>query len=428
MQTALHRRRAQWSWALYDWANSAFATTVMAGFFPVFFKSYWATGMAATESTVRLGTANALASLLVVLLAPVLGVIADRSGHKKRLLLSLAMLGALMSGGLFLVAQGQWQIAAALYVFGVLGVAGGNVAYDALLLDVARHDELERVSALGFALGYLGGGLLFAVNVAMVMHPDWFGLTDKGEAVRVAFLMVGLWWLLFSVPIALFVHETPQDSGPPPARGLRIAWNELRVTWQILRSLRMAFIFLVAYWCYIDGVDTIVRMAVDYGLSLGFAAEDLLGALLLTQLVGFPAALVFGRIGQRVGAKHAIWLALAVYVLVVFWASRMAQSWEFYGLAVAIGLVQGGVQAMSRALYARLIPAEHAGRLFGLYNMMGKFAAVIGPLLVGWVGVISGSSRTGILSVLLLFVIGGWLLAYVDVARGEREAARLQGE
>lgn len=422
MNLPRHRRRAQWSWALYDWANSAFATTVMAGFFPVFFKSYWAVGMSATDSTVRLGTANAVASLLVVLLAPVLGVIADRSGRKKRLLLLLAMLGALMSGGLFLVAQGQWLIAAGLYVFGVLGFAGGNVSYDAMLLDVARRDEFERVSALGFGLGYLGGGLLFAVNVAMVMNPDMFGLADKGEAVRVAFLMVALWWLLFSVPIALFVHEVPRAEHKTRTHGLRVAWSELLSTWRLLRSLRMAFIFLLAYWFYIDGVDTIVRMAVDYGLSLGFVAEDLLAALLLTQLVGFPAALLFGRIGDRIGAKRAIWLALAVYVLVVFWAARMSQSWEFYGLAVTIGLVQGGVQAMSRALYARLIPAEHAGRLFGLYNMMGKFAAVIGPLLVGWVGVLSGSSRAGILSVLVLFVIGGWLLAHVDVARGEREA------
>lgn len=417
------RRRAQWSWALYDWANSAFATTVMAGFFPVFFKSYWTTGMTATESTVRLGSANAIASLLVVVLAPVLGIVADRSGRKKRLLLTLAMLGALMSAGLYLVAAGQWLLAAALYVFGVLGFAGGNVTYDALLLDVAGNDELERVSALGFALGYLGGGLLFAVNVMMVVHPEWFGLADKAAAVRVAFAMVGLWWAVFSLPVALYVREAPRKTATSGADGMRVAWREALTTWRLLRSLRMAFLFLLAYWCYIDGVDTIVRMAVDYGLSLGFAADHLLGALLLTQVVGFPAALAFGRIGDRIGAKRAIWLALAVYAVVVFWASRMAATWEFYGLATAIGLVQGGVQAMSRALFARLIPAEHAGRLFGLYNMMGKFAAVIGPLLVGWVGLLSGSSRVGILSVLLLFVAGGWLLAQVDVARGAREAS-----
>ena len=422
----MSRRRAQWSWAFYDWANSAFATTVMAGFFPVFFKSYWAAGMSATESTARLGTANALASLLVVLLAPMLGVIADRSGHKKRLLLLLATLGILMTAGLFLVAEGYWLVAMGLYVFGIIGFAGGNVAYDAMLLDVAERSEFERMSALGFALGYLGGGILFALNVAMVLEPAWFGLADKGEAVRYAFVSVALWWALFSLPIMLFVHESPRVDQPRKRGGIGLAWRELVETWRLLRSLPMAFTFLLAYWFYIDGVDTIVRMAVDYGLSLGFAAEGLLTALLITQLVGFPAALVFGRIGDRIGAKQAIGVALIVYMLTVLWASRMSETWEFYGLAVIIGLVQGGVQAMSRALYARLIPAEHAGRLFGLYNMMGKFAAVVGPVMVGWVALASGSSRIGILSVLILFIIGAVLLTRVDVARGEREARRAE--
>ncbi len=419
-------RRSQWSWALYDWANSAFATTVMAGFFPVFFKSYWSADVSVTESTARLGTANAIASLLVMLLAPLLGVIADRSGRKKGLLLMLTTLGVLMSAGLFLVAEGYWLVAAGLYVFGVVGFAGANVTYDAMLLDVAAKDEVERVSALGYALGYLGGGLLFTVNVLMVLYPQSFGLADKAEAVRLAFLMVAIWWAVFSLPVMLYVHEQGH-AATREGRGLRQAWAELVATWRLLRSLPMAFTFLLAYWCYIDGVDTIVRMAVDYGMSLGFAAEGLLTALLITQFVGFPAALVFGRIGDRIGAKHAIWLALVVYVIVVFWASQMHAEWEFYGLAVVIGLVQGGIQAMSRALYARLIPTEHAGRLFGLYNMMGKFAAVVGPLLVGWVAVLSDSARMGILSVLLLFVAGGWLLGRVDVRAGQRAAAEWEG-
>jgi len=421
-------KRAQWSWAFYDWANSAFATTVMAGFFPVFFKSYWATGVPATESTMRLGSTNAIASMLVVLLAPLLGVIADRSGRKKGLLLMLATLGVLMSAGLFLVAEGYWLVAAGCYVLGVIGFAGANVAYDAMLTDVAEKSELERVSAMGFALGYLGGGLLFALNVLMVLYPESFGLADKSQAVRFAFLMVAVWWAVFSLPVLLFVHEPARPPAWKPFAGMRGAWAELAESWRLLRSLPMAFVFLLAYWFYIDGVDTIVRMAVDYGLSLGFAAENLLVALLITQLVGFPAALAFGRIGDRIGAKRAIWLALVVYVVVVFWAWRMSASWEFYGIAVVIGLVQGGIQAMSRALYARLIPPQHAGRLFGLYNMMGKFAAVVGPLLVGWVTLVSDSSRTGMLSVLLLFLVGAWLLSRVDVARGEREAVRQEAE
>lgn len=417
-------RRAQWSWALYDWANSAFATTVMAGFFPVFFKTYWSAGMTATESTAHLGMANGLASLFGVLLAPVLGVIADRSGVRKRLLLRLAAFGALMSGGLFFVAEGGWLIAAALYLFGILGFAGGNVVYDALLLGVAKPAELERVSALGFALGYLGGGLLFAVNVLMVMWPESFGLAAKAEAVRWSFLSVAIWWLLFSIPVWLFVDEPPPTRSAEPGSATAVAWRELRVSWRLLRQLPNARWFLLAYWCYIDGVDTIVRMAVDYGLSIGFAADGLLLALLITQLVGFPAALLFGRIGDAYGAKRAIALALVVYVLVVLWAWQMRETWEFYALAVVIGLVQGGIQAMSRAQYARLIPTEHAGRLFGLYNMMGKLAAVLGPFMVAWVAHATGDSRSGILSLLLLFLFGGGLLWRVDTEAGEREAGR----
>jgi len=419
-------RRAQWSWAFYDWANSAFATTVMAGFFPVFFKSYWAAGVTASESTAQLGTANAVASLVAVLLAPALGVLADRAGHKKRLLLLFAALGSLMTGSLFLVEQGYWLVASGIYVLGIIAFAGGNVVYDAMLLDIAERHQLERVSALGFALGYLGGGLLFAVNVVMVVQPEWFGFADKAEAVRLAFVMVALWWALFSLPVLLFVPDRAAG-GVRPGRGVGTGWQELRETWRLLRRLRMAFIFLIAYWFYIDGVDTVVRMGVDYGLSLGFAAESLLTALLITQVVGFPAALLFGRLGERIGAKRAIWLAIAVYVLVVFWATRMAESWEFYVMAVAIGLVQGGIQAMSRALYARMIPVEHAGRLFGLYNMMGKFAAIIGPLLVGWVTLATDSARVGILSILVLFAIGGVLLSRVDVAVGERDALNAGG-
>ncbi len=398
----------------------------MAGFFPVFFKSYWAADLSAVESTARLGAANAVASLLVVLLAPMLGVAADRAGRKKALLLLLATLGILMTTGLFLVAQGHWLLAAFLYVGGIIGFAGGNVSYDALLLDVAERSELERLSALGFAVGYLGGGLLFAINVAMVMQPDWFGLADKSAAVRVSFLTVAAWWAVFTVPLLLFVKE-PSTVNRSSLLGWRQAWREVLVSWQLLRQLPNALTFLIAYWCYIDGVDTIVRMAVDYGMSIGFAAEGLLTALLITQLVGFPAALLFGRVGERIGARGAIWLALAVYGLVVLWAARMTEPWEFYGLAVMIGLVQGGVQAMSRALFARLIPAEHAGRLFGLYNMMGKFAAILGPVLVGWVGLATDSSRIGILSILVLFIAGAALLARVDVERGQREAQRVSG-
>lgn len=419
-------RRTIISWALYDWANSAFATTVMAGFFPVFFKQYWASSKAVTESTFLLGSANAVASLLVVVSAPFLGAIADRGSAKRRFLIFFAAMGVVMTGGLYMVAQGDWLLALVLYAIAVLGFSGGNLFYDALLVDVAGANSLDRVSALGFALGYLGGGLLFTLDVLMVSYPDFFGLPDAAAAVRYAFLSVALWWALFSIPLLLFVKERRCAAHPGWWGSIRGGLQQLKATVGQVRRLRMTFLFLLAYWLYIDGVDTIVRMAVDYGLALGFESNGLMMALLITQFVGFPAAILFGRLGDRYGARRGIMLAIATYVLIILWAYRMDHVWEFYGLAIAIGLVQGGIQALSRSYYARLIPRDKAGEFFGFYNMLGKFAAVAGPLLMGWVSVATGSPRLSILSVLVLFLGGALLLSLVDVEEGQRQARTLE--
>jgi len=410
-------KRKQLSWAFYDWANSAYATTVMAGFFPVFFKEYWAADLSVVDSTFWLGVGNSAASILVVILAPFIGALADQGGRKKRLLILFAVLGVLMSGSLYMVAAGQWLAALIIYGLGILGFSSSIVCYDALLVDVAPREKFDRVSAFGFAMGYLGGGLLFAVNVVMVLKPGFFGLADAGEAVRVAFLMVAIWWALFSIPVLLFVEEQKRVPARVSGSVFRSALGEIVENFREVRRYRMAFLFLIAYWLYIDGVDTIVRMAVDYGLAIGFASSDLLTALLVTQFVGFPAALVFGRIGERYGPKAGILLALVIYILVVFWAWRMQSAWEFYSMAVMIGLVQGGIQSLSRSLYARLIPPDRAGAFFGLYNMLGKFAAVLGPLLVGAVSALTQNPRAGILAVLLLFAAGGMVLLRVKVEK-----------
>lgn len=423
-RTAEPTSRSVYAWAFYDWANSAFATTVMAGFFPLFFKTYWNAGVADTVSTFRLGIANSIASLIVVLLAPLLGAIADHMDRRKGFLLLFTALGVAMTGALHFVAAGEWQLAALCYVLAVLGFSGGNLFYDSLLVFVARPERWDRVSALGFALGYLGGGVLFAFNVLMVLNPAWFGLADAAAAVRISFLTVAVWWALFSIPVLIGVHET---RAPTPTRlrhALHDGFGQLRRTLREIGRLPQTFLFLLAYWLYIDGVDTIVRMAVDYGLSLGFPSNSLITALLITQFVGFPAALAFGRIGERIGARRGILIALGVYILVTAWGAFMDQVWEFYLLAAVIGLVQGGVQSLSRSLYARLIPPHRSAEFFGFYNMLGKFAAVMGPALMGWVGVLSGSPRIGILSVLVLFLLGAFLLTRVDLERGMRDAGR----
>ena len=405
--------RQKWGWAMYDWANSAFATVVMAGFFPVFFKDYWNAGLDPVDSTFRLGVANSLASLLIVLLAPLLGAVADRLARRKAMLLAFALLGSLMTAGLYLVGQGEWQLAMFLYVFAMIGFSGSNIFYDSLLPFVSHDRDMDRTSALGFSLGYLGGGLLLSLNVGMVLHPEWFGLADPASAVRASFLVVAAWWLLFSIPLFLLVEEPGGDGSAMSVQVLLAGFQRIWRTLHEVRQLQNIWLFLVAYWLYIDGVDTIVRMAVDYGLSLGFNQNDLILALLLTQFTGFPSALLFGRLGSRFGAKAGILGGLLIYVLVTVWASVMTTAAEFYYLAVLIGLAQGGVQALSRSLYARMIPAGRSAEFFGFYNMLGKFAAIIGPVLMGWIGVLSGNPRTGILSLLVLFTAGAVLLVKV---------------
>lgn len=415
------KRRQVFSWACYDWANSAFSTTVMAGFFPLFFKQYWAADMSTGESTFLLGSINAFASILIVIMAPILGAIADRGGSRKRFLFYFAMMGIVMTGGLNLASDGNWAMALVLYGLAVIGFSGGNIFYDSLLVNVAEEQEYDVVSALGFAFGYLGGGVLFTVNVLMTLYPEAFGLADTATAVKISFLMVAIWWALFSIPLLLFVPEPQSASAGMWRDNIRDGFIQLRNTLSQIRQLKQVFLFLLAYWFYIDGVDTIVRMAVDYGLALGFNSNDLITALLITQFVGFPAALLFGWLGNRKGARFGIMLAIFIYWLVILWAFRMQEVWEFYAMAVAIGLVQGGIQSLSRSFYARIIPRDKAGEFFGFYNMLGKFAAVLGPLMMGGVSLLSGSPRFSILSVSLLFIIGALLLSRVNEEEGRRQ-------
>jgi UMF1 family MFS transporter len=421
-----NEKRPVLAWSLYDWGNSAFATTVMAGFFPVFFKQYWSAGVEVTDSTFFLGVANSLASLIIVLLAPLLGAIADRVSHRKRFLIFFAFLGVCMSALLPLVAKGEWAWAVLFYVFATIGFSGSVTFYDSLIVFVTTPARYDQVSALGYAMGYLGGGLLFALNVWMTLQPETFGLADAAEAVRLSFFMVALWWALFTVPLALWVTEPAGDSGSGSGAAIRAGLIQLRDTFREIRTLRVVFLFLLGYWCYIDGVDTIVRMAVDYGLSIGFSSDSLIVALLITQFVGFPAAIAFGYLGNRLGPKNGIYLAIAVYAMIVVWAYWMDSEREFYGLAIAIGLVQGGIQSLSRSLYARIIPADKSAEFFGFYNMLGKFAAVLGPVMVGWAGMASGNPRIGILTLLLLFGLGALFLSRVDLEEGRRRAEALE--
>ena len=418
MEKGFDRKKAV-SWAFYDWANSAYATTVMAGFFPIFFKQYWSAGADVHMSTFHLGTANSIASITVAVLAPILGYVADKGGAKKKFLLFFLTLGAIATASLGLVGKGEWAAAAACYALATIGFAGGNVFYDSLIVSVAGKQKMDFVSALGYSFGYLGGGLLFALNVWMTLSPQTFGLADSMEAVKCAFVIVAGWWAIFAIPLFLFVPEPLREGRAGGFSAVKAGFAQLGQAFQEIRKVRVAFLFLIGYWLYIDGVDTIVLMAVDYGMSLGFDSTTLIKALLVTQFVGFPAAIGFGKLGEKLGTKAGIFIGLAVYIVVAVWGFFMKQQSEFYILAIAIGLVQGGVQSLSRSFYAKIIPPESAAEFFGFYNMLGKFAAVIGPFMMGWVSVVSGNARYSILAVIALFVAGAAVLYFVPAQKSE---------
>jgi UMF1 family MFS transporter len=438
-------KKSIWGWVFYDWANSAFATTVMAGFFPIFFKQYWSYGTDTNLSTAQLGFGNAIASLIVALLAPILGAIADKGSARKKFLVFFAYMGVLMTAGLSLVGKGQWAMAIIIYVLGIIGFSGSIVFYDALLPLVTRESRFDQVSSLGYAMGYLGGGLLFLLNVSMTLAPERFGLPDAAAAVRFAFITVAAWWGGFTVLTIIWVSEKDRRPSEVGVRGAVVqGLQQIMATFKQSRRMKNIFLFLLAYWFYIDGVDTIIRMAVDYGLSLGFESADLILALLMVQFIGFPAALGFGMLGKTIGVRRAIFLAIGLYLLITGWSTVLTSKREFFVLAAMIGLVQGGIQALSRSFYARLIPDNRTAEYFGFYNMLGKFATIIGPALMGAVGLIAKrllmppspttaelvhisqqASRWSIGSVAILFLVGGLLFYFVDEKQGRTEAAFL---
>ncbi|VAW58598.1 Uncharacterized MFS-type transporter YxiO [hydrothermal vent metagenome] len=408
----MYKNKSIISWAFYDWANSVFATVVIAGFFPIVFKSYWAANLTETQNTFWLGAGNAAASLIVVGLAPILGIIGDKYNIRKPLLLSFMLLGVITTSMFYFSGEGSWVLALSLYIIATVGFMAANIFYDALLVPVSKKSQIDKVSGLGYGMGYLGGGVALALCVALTQQPEIFGFNSTIDAVLVCFLLVAVWWFVFSVPLALWVKDTQDEKN-------KISDGVLPQTFKLFKMVfkdRQTRLFLFAYWVYIDGVDTIIRMAVDYGMALGFATSDLIQALLITQFVGFPAAILYGYIGNKVGVKNSLMAGIGIYALITWLGYSMKSADDFYVLAVLIGLVQGGVQAMSRSYFTRMIPQGQAAEYFGIYNMLGKSAAIIGPIMMGGVALITENHRYSILSVLLLFIIGAFVLSRVNVS------------
>jgi UMF1 family MFS transporter len=421
---ALHRPELR-AWALYDWGNSPFITIVITAVFPIFFFEVAATGLAPGERTSALAWANSLSLALIALVSPVLGALADHAPIKKRFLAGFMVLGASATAAIALVTTGDWLFALLLFGLGQIGATGSFVFYDSLLPHIASEEEVDRVSTAGYALGYVGGGAVLAVVILLTQKPDWFGLADGWAGARLGFVLVALWWILFSVPLFRRVREPALLRTAVRPRGLalvRTSFSGLMVTFRELRKYRQATLFLFAFLIYNDGVGTIIKMATIYGAEIGLETGAMIIAILITQFVGIPCTFLFGQAAGRIGTKPAIFAGLAVYCVVSILGYFMTTAAHFYLLAGMVGLVQGGVQALSRSLFSSMIPRARSSEMFALFGVFEKFAGIFGPALFAGMQMLTNSSRNGILSVIAFFLIGGLLLSRVDVAEGRRAA------
>jgi MFS transporter, UMF1 family len=421
------------AWAMYDWASSAMQTTIMVAVFPIYFVKVAGAGIPESGATQRLAAVNSLALVVIAVISPILGAISDYRGAKKRFLAGFMAMGVVAILGMFWIDRGDLELASALFTLSLIGVAGSFVFYEALLPHVARPAEIDRVSTAGYAMGYVGGGILLALNLAWIQQPEWFGLPhgptlDEHQStlpVRLAFVSVALWWVVFSIPLFRQVREPPRVVEQDEIRGgnpIIMAFVRLLETFRELRSYRNAFLLLLAFLIYNDGIQTIIKMATAYGTEIGIGQSALIGAILLVQFVGIPCSFLFGMLASRIGAKHALFLGLLVYTAISVLGYFMTSALHFYILAGLVGTVQGGTQALSRSIFASMIPRHKSGEFFGFFSVFEKFAGIFGPLIYAGTIAATGSSRNAILSVILFFAVGALLLWPVNIAEGQRLA------
>jgi UMF1 family MFS transporter len=420
----LHRPELR-AWAMYDWANSAFQTTVITAVFPPFFSDYAAAGLAPADATARFAWATTIAVTVTAAIGPVLGAIADVRGLKKTLLAMSMSVGVVATLLMATIAQGEWAFAAVVFMIANIGIAASFVFYDSLLPHIAAPEEVDRVSTSAYAIGYLGGGVLLVINLAWILSPGTFGLADSVAAIRLSFVSVAVWWLVFSLPLFVRVRE-PAPSLESDRRHtvnpVRVAFVRLRETFRELRGYREAFLMLVAFLLYNDGIQTIIRMASIYGAEVGIDRNAQIAAFVLVQFVGVPCSFLFGALAHRVGAKQGVFIGLAVYVAISVLGYFMTAAWQFFTLAFLVGTVQGGTQALSRSLFARMIPKHKSSEYFGFFAVFEKFAGIAGPALFAASVTLFESSRAAVLSIIVFFVLGALVLTRVDVAAGEARA------
>ncbi len=410
------------AWVQYDWANSAFATTMLAAVLPIYYESVAGAGLPGNTAENYWGFTQTVAMLLVAILSPILGAVADYTGAKVRFLTGFAVVGALASACMALVGEGDWLLASVLIVIGTLGFSGGNTFYDSLLTDLVPIEKRDIISARGYSMGYLGGGLLLAVNLVMIEGWEMVGFPDKTTATQIVFLTVGIWWLLFALPLFRRVKDVPRNRQAAIGTVVRTSFANLGRTLRSIRRYPQLSKYMLSYWFFNDGINTIILMATVYGSGIGIGTSHLITALLITQFVAFPCTLLFGRFAARSGAKRALYVSLAIYVLIVVLGYFMSSAAHFYALAIMVGLVQGGSQATARSIYANLVPPSRSAEFFGFLSLSSKFSSVAGPFVFAVTGTITGSSRLAILSLIAFFIIGIALLTRVDLVKGRAEA------
>ncbi|MCF8002096.1 MAG: MFS transporter [Halanaerobiales bacterium] len=416
-------KKTIYSWVIYDWANSAFATTILAAVLPIYYNDVAAANLPDNLATSYWGYTQAIAMLIIALITPILGAVADYSKSKKIFLKLFIYIGITGTGLLFFITEGMYLLASLFFIIANIGFSGGNIFYDSFLPIITKKDKIDYVSSMGYSAGYLGGGLLLLINLLMIMKPSLFGISDTLIATRLSFLTVAIWWFVFSIPALINLPESRIGLGkftfvPYIKQGLSRVLN----TFRNVRKYKELWKFLIAFWIYNDGIGTIIRMATIYGREIGIGQNDLIGALLLTQVIGIPFTLIFGKLGEKIGAKKGIYISLAVYLIITVMGYRLDSALDFWILAGLVGTVQGGAQALSRSLYGTLIPNEKSAEFFGFYGISSKFAAITGPFVFALVGQLTGSSRYGILAVALFFIFGMIMLSTVNVKKGVKES------
>ena len=431
------------AWSMYDWANSAFATTIMAAVLPIYYSAIAQPELTATQTTAYWGYTNSIALLLIAIISPILGAMADFRGHKKRYLTIFALFGIIATAFMFFLKTGDWLLASSIFILGNIGFAGANVFYDSMLPHIAKKDDIDQVSTRGYAMGYLGGGILLAVNLFMIKLPDFeFAqqllagvdlVNFKILMTRLSLASVAVWWLIFTIPLWKNIKEPPWQAhrGEMDSSPIKAGFKRLADTFREIRKYGDLFKFLIAFWLFNDGIGTIIKMATTYGDEIGIGQDSLIIVLLLVQFLGIPFSFAFGWLAKKIGAKKSIFISLGIYSLISIGGYFMSNATHFLILGFGVSMVQGGAQALSRSLYGRMVPKAKSAEFFSFFSVSGKFAGIVGPLVFGAVSQLFKNSRLGIISLIIFFITGGFMLTRVDEEKGiqvakEADALALQ--